>query len=86
MTLASRSQVKGHRRYELESFKEDVKLFKGYASQVSLPSAEMFPSYTRETRGGIASVQAVSRWKDKIGHCAAADQTQSPAAWYRAWA
>ena len=32
----------------------------------------MFPSYTRETRVGIASVQAVSRWKGKIGHCAPA--------------
>ena len=32
MTLEIRSQVKGHSRHELKIFREDVKLFKGYAS------------------------------------------------------
>ena len=70
MTLEIRSQVKDHRRYDLENLREDVKLFQGFAQQVSLRSADTFPSYTRETRGGIASVQAVSRWKGKTGHSA----------------
>ena len=48
MTLESRSQVKDHRRYELESFREDVKLFKGIAEGIVKFK-------------GIASVQAVSR-------------------------
>ena len=52
MTLGISSQVKGHSRYELNIFREDVKLFKSWVHQFSWRSANPFASYSRKTRGG----------------------------------
>ena len=66
MTLEIRSQVKGHRRYGLETFREGVKLFNGWVCQVSWRSANPFASYSQKTPRGVASTPCaceVNAWR-----------------------
>ena len=55
MTLEIRPQVKGASRYELEIFREGVKLFNSWVCQVSWRSADPFVSYSRKTQRGFES-------------------------------